>query len=312
MKKIFVSGGSGVIGRRLVHDLYAKGYELLVGDLKRCPNDFKDLNINYREGDLNQMTLKELEDFSPDYFIHLAAAFERTEESYGFWKESFLNNVCLSNHLMSISMQLKSIKKVIFASSYLIYDEELYLSEGIKDPVILNESSPIYPRNLTGTAKLLHEKELDFIAAKCPHKFDICSLRIFRGYGYGSRDIISRWTRDLLHEKEITIFNAENSFDYIFCEDSSSAIINVLTSEHARGIINVAYGESVKIKDICRIFKLHFPNAKFKTKGKTIRYENSQADISKLRETTEWKPEISIEEGIKKIIDYEKTHLEKL
>jgi len=240
MSKIFISGGAGVIGRCLVKDLYELGHELFVGDLKEKPIEFNEFNINYWKGDLNNLKPKEIQDFAPDYFVHLAAAFERTEENFNFWKESFNNNVLLSNNLMTTIMSLNSLKKVVYASSYLIYDEDLYLSKKPKKPVKLNEQSPLNPRNLTGIAKLLHEKELDFIENKSPNKFDIASLRIFRGYGVGSRDIISRWARALINDQEIYVYNEANSFDYIFCQDASSAIVNVLFSDKATGKMNVS------------------------------------------------------------------------
>jgi carbamoyl-phosphate synthase large subunit len=58
--------------------------------------------------------------------IHLAATFERSAESYEFWEENFRHNVRLSHHLMSLAKDAPSVKRVVFASSYLIYDPSLY------------------------------------------------------------------------------------------------------------------------------------------------------------------------------------------
>ena len=109
-KKVFISGGAGVIGRELISLLIRAEAEVFVGDLKPCPSEFQSL-IKYRQGDLNNITLQEIKDFSPEIFFHLAATFERSEENYEFWEENSLHNVNLTHHLIGIVKDLKSIKK---------------------------------------------------------------------------------------------------------------------------------------------------------------------------------------------------------
>ena len=162
-KRVFVSGGAGVIGRVLVEKLLTSGAEVFVGDLEPCPIEWSG-QLKYRQGDLNYLEKWELEHFSPDYFFHLAAAFERSVESYEFWEDNFQNNIRLSNHLMTLFKDLSGLRKVVFASSYLIYDSSLYMfKEPVDKAAPLSESMAIFPRNLTGMAKLAHEVELGFL-----------------------------------------------------------------------------------------------------------------------------------------------------
>ena len=161
--RIFISGGAGVIGLELVKILYNEGAKLFIGDLKKKPKSFKD-DIIYRQGDLNFIKDKELTEFDPDIFIHLAATFERTEEKKDFFEKNFWNNLKLSNKLLGILYKQKNIKQIIFASSYLIYNDKYYISKEVKDaPYILNENSEIFPRNLVAMAKLCHEVEINFL-----------------------------------------------------------------------------------------------------------------------------------------------------
>ena len=64
---------------------------------------------------------------------------------------------------MTIMKDIQSLKRVIFASSYLVYDPKLYLSKNIINRnSSLEETDNLNPRNLTGMAKLSHENELGF------------------------------------------------------------------------------------------------------------------------------------------------------
>ena len=226
-KKVFVSGGAGVIGLELVLMLHARGAILLVGDLKDKPKSFSD-DIHYRKGDLNLITKEELLRFEPEYFFHLAATFERSAETWGHWEENFWNNIRLSNHLMSLMRNIPSLRRVVNCSSYLIYDKSLYQFKTAKEkPIRLKESDPISPRNLTGMAKLAHEVELNFLVQFNETPFSIVSARIYRGYGYNSRDVISRWVRDLIEGREITVYNPEGTFDYMFGTDTAEGLIRL-------------------------------------------------------------------------------------
>src|SRR5690606_35695036 len=102
--------------------------------------------------------------FAPEFVFHLAATFERSTETPEFWDENDRHNVRLSHHLMGLVKQVSSVRKVVFASSYLIYNPDLYTFDApAETPVTLKEEDPIHPRNLCGAAKLLHEIELQFL-----------------------------------------------------------------------------------------------------------------------------------------------------
>ena len=307
-KKVFVSGGNGVIGNSLVRKLQEAGAIIFVGDLKHRPTHW-DASIYYRQGDLNLIGKEELEDFSPDYFFHLAATFERSTESYSFWDENFEHNVKLSNHLMTCLKDCSSLKKVIFASSYLIYDPVLYqFKQPTSIPYSLKETDQIYPRNLTGVAKLAHEIELRFINQFKKQQYKIVSARIYRGHGLNSRDIISRWIRSLINNERLTVYRKEGMFDYIFSEDSAEGLLRLAESDAAEGIINLGTGKARKVSEVLDILKTEFPEMTYEENEAEadIPYEASQADIKLLKNLTGWAPEFSLEKSVKAIVDFEK------
>jgi len=302
---VFVSGGAGVIGSSLVGRLHKEGARLFVGDLKPRPKEWPK-DILYREGDLNSIGKEQLLDFEPDVYFHLAATFERSEETYDFWEENFHHNVQLSHHLIDCLKGSKTLKKVVFASSYLIYDPDQYLFEEPPDqPVLLSETNKVLPRNLCGMAKLLHEQELAFIQHFNKDRLSTASARIFRSYGRNSRDIISRWIRSLLRSEEIVVYCKEGAFDFILADDVAEGLIRLASSDFS-GAVNLGNDHARRISDVLRILKGHFTAMKIKEKNSTIKYEASQADMNLFQTITGWAPQHKLEDAIPLIIEYEK------
>lgn len=303
--RFFISGGAGVIGQEMVPKLCELGAKVFVGDIKPKPKFFKE-QVQYRQGDLNTLTKDEFDEFRPDIFIHLAATFERSSESYEFWHENFIHNISLSHHLMSLAKESSQLKRVIFASSYLIYSPSLYqFSKPSEKPFLLSENDQIAPRNLTGMAKHAHEIELEFLNKFSSINFTSASARIFRGYGKGSRCVISRWIRSLINNEPITLYRPEGIFDYIYAEDTAEGLIRLANSK-ATGIVNLGTGKPRKVSEIIDILKIYFPNMKVINGNSNIPYEASGADINKLLKLTNWRPEKDLEYGIPTMINYEK------
>lgn len=303
--RVFVSGGAGVIGREMIPKLVARGAEVMVGDLKPRPSGFAP-SVRYRQGDLNTLSEAELAAFAPDCFIHLAATFERSEETYGFWDENFWHNVRLSHHLMSVAKDLPCLKRVVFASSYLIYDPALYQFAEPK-PVArrLRESDPILPRNLTGMAKLAHEIELRFLDHFRREAFTTACARIYRGYGCNSRDVISRWIRMLLKGEPITVYRPEGLFDYIYAKDSAEGLIRLALSE-VTGIVNLGTGRARRVGEVVDILRRHFPAMQGATAPSDIAFEASEADTTAWQAAIGWLPEYDLERAIPEMIAFER------
>ena len=306
-KRVFISGGSGVIGQELVKLLEKKGYLIFVGDLKPKPKQFSKDTLYY-QGDLNYVDKNILKDFKPEIFIHLAATFERSTETYQFWNENYNHNVNLSHYLMDIMKELNSLKRVIFASSYLVYDPKLYLSKKIINKnSSLVENDNLNPRNLTGMAKLSHENELEFLSKFKNKKFTSASARIFRGYGKDSRDIISRWIRSLIRDESIQLYGKEGKFDFIYSKDTAKGISKLIENYKISGPINLGTGKARSIFEVIKILKVHFKNMKIREKDINIPFENSEANIDKFIKRLKWSPDYSLEKAIPEIIKFEKS-----
>lgn len=305
-KRIFVTGGAGVIGQYLVNLLVDAGAIVWVGDLKPRPQTFPP-SVLYRQGDLNTLTPEEVASFSPEIIFHLAATFERSEETYGFWEENYKHNVRLSHHIATLVKDLPSLRTYIFASSYLIYDPTLYLNTiSSAEPRTLSEDDPISARNLTGSAKLNHEIELQFLHDFLGSRVNFLSARIYRSFGKGSRDVISRWIRAALANESISVFGETAAFDYVYAGDVAQGLLLMAKSPKNYGIYNLATGKAQKVQTVVEVLKSYFPNLRVQYSQSDKPLEASQADMSRFQEAFGWTPPADLNKQIGEIIAYEK------
>lgn len=306
---IFVAGGAGVIGQQLVPKLIRDGHKVTVGDVKPKPHSFNS-SVKYMQLDLVNLTQNALNDTNSDLLINLAATFERSTESIEFFEDSFHNNNLLSHHLLTLTSQSKTIKRVLFTSSYLVYDSGQYLfKEPAKEPVVLGRGSEIRPRNLIGMAKLSHEAELNHFVQFPDTKFSVVIARIYRGYGLGSRDVISRWVRALLRDEEIEIFRPEGMFDFIYSKDSAEGIARLALDTSICGTIDLGTGRSRRVSEILEVLNTYFPKMASRFVESDLLYEGSQANTSELLEKLNWTPEYTLEKAIPEIVAFEKNAL---
>jgi carbamoyl-phosphate synthase large subunit len=302
-KKVFISGGAGVIGTALVDQLLSAGAHLFVGDLKPQPAAWKSA-LRYRQGDLASMELEEIRSFSPEIYFHLAATFERSLENYAFWEENYHHNVYLSHRLLSQMQELPELKKIVFASSYLVYNPSLYMSRELRP---LKETDEASPRNLCGMAKFFHERELAFISS-FNQDLQVISARIFRSYGKGSRDIISRWIRSALQGSPLQVYCPEGRFDFIYAEDVATGLKKLAESNFA-GVVNLGTGRPRLIQELLQLLITHFPGLKTEQVVSQIEVESSAASMEKFYAATGWNGFRMLEETLPGIIDYERLRI---
>jgi nucleoside-diphosphate-sugar epimerase len=283
----------------MVARLAAAGAELLTIDKADAP----DLAGRFLRHDLSQGLPEEALRFRPGTIMHLAATFERTEEDVEFWESNFTHNVVLSHELLAAARGMASLETLVFASSYLIYDPALYLNRG--GARVLREGDPINPRNLVGVAKLQTERDIDFFQTT-GSRYRGVNARIYRVYGCGSRDVISRWVRAALGEVGIEVFGEGNRFDYVFAGDVAEGLIRLAEQPHARGVVNLGSGVDHSIAEVIEILQAEFPGIAIRHGDQPATGEASRADMTLFRRLTGWVPGTTLCEGIRRIVQYER------
>lgn len=306
-KRVIVTGGAGVIGRELLKLLCQKEASILSVDRHPLP-DGEWRRVLHVEKDLATDSLDELRDFRPEIVFHLAAAFERSKESPEFWNINWRDNVVLSHRIVELVKETPDLEMFVFASSYLIYSPSLYLSSSQRgDVVYLKEGDLIAPRNLCGAAKHYTESEIEFSKGVLNPSLRAIYARIFRVYGCGSRDVISRWVRAALLGQDIEVYNRQNQFDFVFARDVANGLLMLALSPNAKGTVNLGSGVARSIQDILEILIKYIstPKLRIHDLGTREHFEASCADLTRLRQLTGWNQSTNLEDGIGKVIEFE-------
>jgi nucleoside-diphosphate-sugar epimerase len=307
-KRVIITGGFGVIGREMIKILAKNGAEVLCYDRISWPDDLEYLrgSIEYYKGDITVSGLPNAIDFDPHYLFHLAASFERSIENKAFWETNFCDNMMLSHNVASVACRMHSLKKFVFASSYLIYDTAKYLvDKGAQSRIYLAENDRVTPRNLCGAAKYYTENELVFLVKQGVIS-EAVAARIFRVYGKGSNDVISRWIRAALSNEPISVYGRLNSFDYIYAQDVAEGLLRLGIEPKASGVVNLGTGVSTEIDQVVDTLKHFIPDLSIQeiTEEESL-VERSAADLSKLIEAVKWHPSTGLKDGTAQIVAYE-------
>jgi nucleoside-diphosphate-sugar epimerase len=306
-ERIVLTGGAGVIGREVIRLAGTTGSTVLSIDRLPLPEP-PQTGTRHVQADLAEADLSMIEAFRPTIMLHLAATFERSEETAEFWEPNWADNTTVSHRLAGLARDLPDLQAVVFASSYLVYDPATYLrSSPGGASAVLSELTSLGPRNLCGAAKLYAESEFAFAAA--PRRFRTAFARIFRVYGRGSRDVVSRFVRAALSGERLDVYRPENRFDYVHAQDVAEGLLRIAAEPAASGAINLARGQARSIEEVVAAIRAAMPGRTVESRLRDVDepFEASQADIGRLEDVTHWRPSISLEEGIRTLVAHEES-----
>ena len=295
-----VTGGSGFIGSHLVDALVERGVKVTVLDLVDPKEDRKNEKVTYVKGDVRDRDLGVfMKAVSPEVVFHLAAHIDD--------RASVLDPVMNAEHneLGSINVfeQAKrvGVKKIVFASSCAAY--------GLPESLPMTEAMIPRPRTPYGISKWVAEHYLDAMALASP--IVTVALRFANVYGPrqdGSKEsgAIAVFTSKLL-VGDAPFMNGDGmtTRDYVFVGDVVKALITA-SEGSVSGVFNVGTGREVSTKDLFGMIQQSVgtsivPIPRPEVKDAVVRMA---LDASKMKEVFGWTPEIDLEEGIKKTVQW--------
>ena len=135
-------------------------------------------------------------------------------------------------------------------------------------------------------------------------------LRLFSAYGaMDDRSwLIPHVILTLLRGERPSLILDEQRCDYLYVEDAVEAIWRAAITPGAQGIFNLGSGEAYTIRSIAeRIRDLIDPSLPLgfgEVPYRPDQIMHLQADITKLKKATSWKPRTSIDDGLRQTVEW--------
>jgi UDP-glucose 4-epimerase len=304
--RALVTGGAGFIGSNLVDALVEAGHEVVVAD---------DLSTG-REQNVNagaelarvDVTTAEHErlvvDFAPEVVFHLAAQIDVRKSVAD---PSFDAEVNVVGTVRTAAAAARAGCKVfVFSSSGgTVYGEQRDFPA--------DEGHPTKPISPYGVAKLCAEIYLGMFSRSAGMR--AVALRYANVYGprqdpLGEAGVVAIFCNRILDGKGVTIYgDGKQTRDFVYVGDVVRANLCALAATGIRGSFNIGTGRETDVNTLARLLggpKLSIDYQPARP-GETLR---SVLDCSRAELDLGWKPEVTVEVGLRRTLEWARTHPE--
>lgn len=304
--KILVTGGAGFIGSHVNKLLLDQGHQVTVVDnLSHGNQDSVDSRAKFVQADLlDQKKIEEIM-IGHNAIIHMASLIE-VGESVKRPLEFVENNITGTVKLLE-AMKKTGTKKIIFSSSACVY--------GKPDKLPITEDDPLNEQeNPYGLTKVTME-ELCMLYHRI-YGFDVTILRYFNPFGPGElhqpeTHAIPNFIKAVLEKRKLPLFWKGGQIrDFIYIDDLTSAHILPLNLPGLH-IYNVGTEKGIKIIELVKkIFELAGNEVPIEDLGERKGDVPSLvASSEKIKRELNWQAKVDLGEGLRKTIDFYRSHL---
>lgn len=314
-KQVLVTGAGGFIGSHLTEALVKAGANVRVF-----------IRYNSRDGrgnleDLEPAVLKQLEIVAGD--LRDADAIDRSVKgcdtvfhlgalvgipySYKNPREVVETNILGTFNILN-SGRDHEVNRIVCTSTSEVYGSALY--------VPIDESHPLQGQSPYSASKIGADKLAESFYAS--YNLPVVTIRPFNCYGprQSARAIIPTIITQALASQEIRIGNTEAMRDFTFVTDTVQGFIAAAQTQKAIGkVINVGSGKEISIGELADII-IQKTQSSAKIVIDKTRVRPSRSEVNRLladnrlaKETLGWEPQVSIDEGIEKTINWIAAHL---
>lgn len=303
--RILLTGSSGFVGSHLLATLISQKIPVAIllrkdSDLKRiqtyldCIPVFKVNSLN-----LNAVSAA-VKHFEPDTLINLAW--------YGVGNSYKDDTQQISQNLLWVQAVFNLVRDVGITSIIGLGSQAEYGPQN----GILDETTLPQPTTLYGVAKLAAYHTFRTLCLQ--HHIRFVWLRLFSAYGPADNPswFIPYVIQSILKKNEPRLTKGEQKWDYIYISDVVRAIMGIFLEPKAAGVFNLGSGQIFTLKEIAEVIRNQL-DPKVQLNFGTLPYRpdqtmHLQANISRLKNSIPWEPEISLIQGIKKTIAWFREH----
>ncbi|MGE4272154.1 MAG: NAD-dependent epimerase/dehydratase family protein [Desulfitobacterium sp.] len=295
--KILVTGGKGVVGTHLVEKFKGMGHEVWVCDLKHSHE-----NNHYRCDVSNIRQLQTIfQHLTFDYVYHLAAEFGRWNGE-DYYEDLWLTNAVGTKNLLRL--QTEYGYKMVFTSSSEVYgDYDGLMVEDVMDRLEIKQMNDYAMTKWVNEMQILNEALM--------HGNQVVRIRIFNTYGPGEyftpyRSAICTFAYKALHDLPYTVYLGHQR-NALYIEDCARALANITLNFKAGEVYNIAGIEMHDMKSVSDQILNYLGKGDSKVtykKEEPFTTKIKQPDISKAQRDLCYEPQVFLEEGIPRTLEW--------
>jgi len=297
MARILVTGGLGSVGSPLVDELEARGHDVWVADLS-WPEREKYYRCDV--GEYRQLA-RIFEDREFDFVYHLAAEFGRMNGE-NFYETMWRSNATGTKHMLRL--QQAHGFRMIFSSSSEVYGDY----DGVMEESVPHEKS-IRQLNDYAISKWVNEQQVMNSADR--HGTETVRVRLFNTYGPGEkyseyRSVVAKFCYRALHDEPYHVYEDHHrSFTYV--GDTVRTLANIVDNFHPGEVYNIANTEYHGIKELSDLILDYLGKDDEKVDYRGTEEHNTlnkRASVERAERDLNHDPQMSLEEGIPKTIEW--------
>ncbi|MBQ2314471.1 MAG: NAD(P)-dependent oxidoreductase [Treponema sp.] len=296
MKKLLLTGATGMIGSAVVRGALAQGYEitcLVHADSSRLENIPQDERVHVVACDADAYASLELPG-NYDIFMHLAWA-----------KTSVGGRDDVDAQLKNIRYTLDAVRLAQRCGCSVFVGAGSQAEYGCKDEP-LTVGMPVQPESAYGSAKFCAAKLSGLLCSQLGIRFNW--LRILSVYGLhdGENTLISYVIRELRAGRSPELTECGQQWDYLYCDDAAQAFLAVAERGMDGKIYPLGGGKGRLLSDYVSDIRDELQVSLPLGFGKKAYYPHQPmflvADVSELEQDTGWTPKVSFRDGIRRIL----------
>lgn len=316
-KRVLVTGADGFIGSHLTEALLEKRAEVsafIKGDSQNTFQKNRLGNLSEVQGRIKKVirgnigsedSKTQIKENNPEIIFHLAAE-AYVPFSFDHPLETLKTNLIGTINVLHAAMDLKEVQQVVCTSSSEVY------GTAIKDKI--DEEHPLNPTSPYAASKAAADRYC--YSYWKTYGLPIAIIRPFNTYGpRHTYDVIPKFIQLALENKPLTIYGSgEQSRDFTYVSDTVEGFMLMASRKEAVGkAVNFGNGKDYSINEIARLIKEICGS-----KSEIVHEKERKAEVNRLicdyglaHRLFGWQPKVSLEEGLRRNIEWTKQQLTK-
>jgi UDP-glucose 4-epimerase len=299
-----VTGGAGFIGSHAVDNLRSRGLRVRIvdnlsgGRLSNLAQHENDEEVQFTEADIQSLDSNSSVFREVDFILHFAGigdivpSVERPAD--------YMDTNVMGTVRMLEGARAAGVRRIVYAASSSCY--------GSNPPLPTREDSPISPEYPYALSKNLGEQAAFHWAQV--YGLGVNSIRIFNAYGTRSRTsgaygaVFGVFLRQKLAGVPFTVVgDGTQSRDFVYVTDVAEAFVRAGLTDIEGRIWNLGSNAPHSVNRLIELLEgsvVHLPMRPGEP-------DTTWADTRRIIEDLDWRPEISFEEGVSRVlanIDY--------